>query len=368
MQVRFSNSGPDQTLFYSTLRNRVDGYFTENNISKHCNREMVVKTIILLLAYIVPFVAMLILHPSFLISLVLWLIMGLSAAGVGMSVMHDANHGAYSQNKTVNFWLGGTLNLMGGSIFNWKMQHNLLHHTYTNIHDMDDDIDPKAFMRFSPHSKVRLYHKVQFIYAFFFYGVLTLYWALVKDFIQFAKYKREGINRNTPGENTKVILNMIITKVFYVGIFIFLPIFVFHLPVWNVISGFLLMHFVAGIVLTVVFQLAHTVEGTSHPVPNDKGTIENNWAVHQMNTTVNFSRRNKWISWYVGGLNFQVEHHLFPTICHVHYPNIAGIVKQTAEESGVPYLENITFLNALQSHIRTLKRFGGLPQINEAIA
>ncbi|HXC07258.1 MAG TPA: acyl-CoA desaturase [Bacteroidia bacterium] len=368
MQVRFSNSGPDQTLFYSTLRNRVDGYFSDNNISKHCNTEMVVKTIVLLLAYVVPFLALISFHPSFAISLVLWAFMGLSAAGVGMSVMHDANHGAYSKNKTVNFWLGGTLNLMGGSIFNWKMQHNQLHHTYTNIHDMDDDIDPKAFMRFSPHSKRRWYHNLQFVYAFFFYGVLTLYWAILKDFIQFAKYKKEGLNKNTAAENKKVMLNMVITKVLYMGIFIVLPVTVFALPFWQVIGGFLLMHFVAGIVLTVVFQLAHTVEGTTHPLPDSKGSIENNWAVHQMNTTVNFSRRNRWLSWYVGGLNFQVEHHLFPTICHVHYPHIAAIVKQTAEESGVPYLENITFWNALHSHIRTLKRFGGLPQINEAIA
>jgi linoleoyl-CoA desaturase len=368
MQVRFNSNGKDQTLFYSTLRNRVEGYFTENNISRHCNREMVVKTAVLLLAYCVPFVCLLVFHPSVWVSMGLWSIMGFSVAGVGMSVMHDANHGAYSKSKTVNFWLGGTLNLLGGSIFNWKMQHNLLHHTYTNISDMDDDIDPKAFMRFSPHSEVKWYHRLQFVYAFFFYGIITLYWALLKDFIQFAKYKREGVNKNTNKENRRVLLNMAGIKLFYFGIFICLPVFVFAIPFWQVLSGFLLMHFIAGIILTVVFQLAHTVEGTSHPLPDSKGSIENNWAVHQMNTTVNFSRKSRFISWYVGGLNFQVEHHLFPTICHVHYPNIAKIVKETAEEAGVPYLENITFMDALQSHIRTLKRFGNIPQLNEAIA
>jgi linoleoyl-CoA desaturase len=127
------------------------------------------------------------------------------------------------------------------------------------------------------------------------------------------------------------------------------------------------MHFVAAIILSVVFQLAHTVEGTTHPLPDECGNIENSWAIHQMNTTVNFATHNKWISWYVGGLNFQVEHHLFPRICHVHYPAIAPIVKKTAEEFGVPYLENPTFGKALKSHLTTLQRFGRLPSPNEAI-
>ena len=146
------------------------------------------------------------------------------------------------------------------------------------------------------------------------------------------------------------------------------PVMVFGIPFAVVISGFLLMHFAAGLILTTVFQLAHTVEGTSHPLPDQFGNIENSWAIHQVNTTVNFSRHNKWISWYVGGLNFQIEHHLFPRVCHVHYPAIAPIVKQTAEEFGLTYMENETFGAALRSHISTLQRFGRLPSMNEAIA
>ena len=127
------------------------------------------------------------------------------------------------------------------------------------------------------------------------------------------------------------------------------------------------MHFVAGVVLTVIFQLAHTVEGTSYPIPNEEGNIENHWAIHQLNTTVNFSRNSKIISWFVGGLNYQVEHHLFPNICHVHYPKISPIVKQTAEEFGIPYLENNSFTDAILSHIRALRKFGKIPDINEAV-
>jgi linoleoyl-CoA desaturase len=146
-----------------------------------------------------------------------------------------------------------------------------------------------------------------------------------------------------------------------------LPVFIFHIAFVKILLGYLLMQFISGVILTVVFQLAHTVEGTTHPLPNENYTIENNWAIHQMNTTVNFSRHNKLISWYVGGLNFQVEHHLFPNICHVHYPEISEIVKSTAEEFGIPYLENDTFMTALNSHIKAVIQFGKMPNINEAI-
>lgn len=358
MQIKFIDKDRDRNLFYATLRQRVDAYFKEHKISKFHNRQMVLKTIILLSAYSVPFAYMLLFKPSTGISIGLWTIMGFALAGIGMSVMHDANHGAYSKSSRVNYWLGHTLNLLGGSVFNWKLQHNILHHTYTNIVHLDDDIDDKLVMRFSPHTNVKWYHRFQVVYAFLFYGILTLYWALLKDFVQFSAYTKEGVNTSTKQQNRRILLKIILSKLVYFSIFIFIPVFVLGIHAGVCIGGFLLMHFIAGLVLTVIFQLAHTVEGTSHPVPDETGLIENNWAIHQLNTTVNFSRKNKWISWYVGGLNFQVEHHLFPTICHVHYPNLAPIVKLTATEFGIPYLENKTFGVALRSHISTLRRFG----------
>jgi linoleoyl-CoA desaturase len=365
---RFIDADKDKAVFFATLRKRVDAYFKEQGISKHYNAQMVIKTIVLLSSYIVPFILLLTLKPSFGISMLLWSIMGFGLAGIGMSIMHDANHGAYTSSHTANFWLGSTLNMLGGSIFNWKLQHNLLHHTYTNIIHLDDDIDDKLVLRFSPHTEVKWYHRLQIVYAFLFYGILTLYWTLLKDFIQFNRYTKDGVNKSTPAQNRIIFLKIVLSKIFYFLAIIFVPVYFFALPLWQVVTGFLLMHFIGGQVLTLIFQLAHTVEGTTHPVPNQDLTIENNWAVHQMNTTVNFSRKSKFISWYVGGLNFQVEHHLFPTICHVHYPAVSEIVKATAEEFGVPYLENETFMQAVTSHVRTLHRFGKLPDINEALA
>jgi linoleoyl-CoA desaturase len=366
--IRFIDKDKDKAKFFSTLRQRVDGYFKENKLSKHYNSAMVVKTVVLLSGYILPFIALLLFKPTFGISVLIWMIMGFSLAGIGMSIMHDANHGAYSSSHKINLWLGHTLNLLGASVENWKLQHNLLHHTYTNIVTHDMDIQDKVILRFSPHTDVKWYHKLQVLYAIMFYGITTLYWAILKDFLQFMTYKKDGLNKNTKSQNRIFLLKLIFDKALYFFILLFVPVYFFGIPFSEIILGFLIMHFFAGVVLTVVFQLAHTVEGTTHPLANQEGTIENNWAVHQMNTTVNFSRQDKFITWYVGGLNFQIEHHLFPTICHVHYPAIAGIVKSTAEEFGVPYLENKTFGDAINSHVATLRRFGRLPDINEALA
>ncbi len=368
LQKKVKFVSKDRNLFFATLRKRVDTYFAENNISKQANTEMVVKSIVLLTCYVVPFICLLAFQPAYPGSLLLWFIMGLGVAGIGMSVMHDANHGAYSTNKTLNFVMGHTLNLVGGSAFNWKLQHNILHHTYTNIVDKDEDIQDRLVLRFSPHTNVKFYHKLQWVYAFVFYGLLTLYWVIAKDFVQYKLFIKNGVNANSSAENKKMLFKMVLVKLVYFSIVIALPVVVFAIPLGQVLLGFLLMHFVAGIILTVVFQLAHTVEGTSHPRPDENGTIENDWAIHQMHTTVNFSRDNKFINWYVGGLNYQIEHHLFPRVCHVHYPAISHIVKETAEEFGIPYMENKTFGQALRSHIATLRRFGRLPDINEAIA
>lgn len=357
-QIRFIDNDKNKTIFFSTLRNRVDQYFKTNNISKHYNASMVVKTFVLLSAYILPFICILFLQLPVGVNFLLWSIMGFSLAGIGMAIMHDANHGSYSASHKTNYWLGHTLNLLGGSVFNWKLQHNMLHHTYTNVIHMDDDIEDKLILRFSPHTEVKWYHKFQFVYAFLFYGILTLYWAFFKDFVQFYKYTKIGLNKSSKEQNRIILTKIILSKIIYISIFLLIPILVLKLPVGLHLAGFFLMHFLSGIILTVIFQLAHTVENTTHPVPDETGTIENNWAIHQLNTTVNFSRKNKIISWYVGGLNFQVEHHLFPNICHVHYPSIAPIVKQTAEEFGIPYLENKSFLKAVNSHIRMLKAFG----------
>lgn len=348
----------DKSVFFPTLQKRVSDYFKENNITRYANTSMVIKTIVLLTAFFAPLALMVIFHlPSWLV-LSLYALMGFAKAGIGMSIMHDANHGAYSKNKRVNTWLGYTLNLMGGMVFNWRLQHNVLHHTYTNIDGMDDDIENKLVLRFSPHSTTKRFHRLQFIYVFFFYSILTLYWVVAKDTVQYFKYRKNGVNRYSEKENRFYLISMFFLKALYLFYLLALPLWVQGYSFGLVIGGFLIMHAIGGLVLGLVFQLAHSVEEASFPLPNAANIIENDWAMHQLNTTVNFARGNKLLSWYVGGLNFQVEHHLFPNICHVHYPEISKIVEQTAKEFNVPYLCSPTIRTAVGSHIRMLKRFG----------
>lgn len=356
----------DKTLFAQVLRKRVDAYFTENNISPYANGAMVLKTVILLSAYLVPFAVLMIFMPGTWVALGLYFIMGLALAGIGMSVMHDANHGAYSANPMVNQLVGYSLNILGGSAHNWKLQHNVLHHTYTNIDKYDDDIQDRAILKFSPHSQTKGFHKYQWFYSFFLYGLLTFYWVVAKDFVQYRNYKSRGVHNLSGAQNFFWLLRVTLMKLSYLAAFILLPLYVGM--AWPlVVGGFLLMHFVAGFVLTVTFQLAHTLEETQHPLPNADGVIENDWAIHQMETTVNFAPKNKFLSWYVGGLNYQVEHHLFTRISHVHYPAIAPIVRQTAEEFGIAYKVNPTLWSAVQSHVRFLKTLGRMPDLNEAL-
>jgi linoleoyl-CoA desaturase len=357
---------PDKNLFFPTLKKRVDQYFVENHKSRYANKTMVIKTVVLLSAYILPYILLITFTPPIWVSLLLWLVMGAGISGIGMSVMHDANHGAFSKKPLINKWLGNTINLAGAGVMNWKLQHNVLHHTYTNIARLDEDIKDRGVIKLSPHEHVQSMHRFQWVYAFFFYGILTLYWVILKDFIQYYHFIKSGVNRQSKTENRQMLVGLIFMKIVYFAILFALPIFVFQIPFLQILAGFLVMHFTAGLVLTVIFQLAHSVEGTQHPLPNAQGIIEKDWAVHQLETTVNFSPRNKWLSWYIGGLNFQIEHHLFPKVCHVHYPKLAPIVQQTAKEFGLTYLENRTFLTALKSHIISLKRFG-TPNLNEAI-
>lgn len=358
MQAALKFSKNDPQHFFKTLHQRVNQYFKQNGLSKKANGKMVVKTIAMLLMFLVPYALLLADLPIDAGYGLLWYtLFGISFAGIGFSVMHDANHGAYSSRKWVNELLSQTMNLIGGNSFTWRVQHNHLHHTYTNIYELDEDIEDKPFLRLSPHGKYRWYHKFQHIYALLLYSLSTLSWISYKDFKQYAEYKRSGMFETLNLNPTKEFIILLVSKVFYYFYLIGIPLLA-GVSGWVVGVGFILMHLVSGLLITIVFQLAHVVEGPSHFKPEPTGTMENTWAVHQLNSTANFAPDSSLISWFVGGLNFQIEHHLFPHICHIHYKKISSIVKQTAQEFGIPYHEFPRFWPAVQSHIQTLKQFG----------
>jgi linoleoyl-CoA desaturase len=231
---------------------------------------------------------------------------------------------------------------------------------------MDEDISSKPALRLSPHEKRNFSHRFQWLHAFILYGLTTLFWVTAKDFIQFARYKNNNVSNASDGENRLILFKIVILKVVYFLVFLLVPVLLFSISFTQVLMGFLLMHFIAGVVLTVIFQLAHSLEGTNHPLPKN-GVLENDWAIHQMNTTMNFSPDNRLLSWYVGGLNYQVEHHLFPRISHVHYPALSRIVRSTASEYHIPYLQHQTFRKAITAHIYFLKKLGKISSLEEAI-
>lgn len=355
-QIRFSKPRPDD--FAKVLRGRVNAYFKENNISKYANTNMVIKTVFMLALYIVPMVLLLTLFESSGLILLMWILMGFGMAGIGLSIMHDANHQAYSKRAWVNNLLGKLINIVGGSDVNWRIQHNVLHHTYTNVAGMDEDIDSGVLMRFSPNQKRRKGHRFQHIYAWFLYGLMTIMWVTSKDYQQYGRYKKRGLIKTQSDSNGKVLTTLVMSKIIYLGITVGLPLIFSPLPWWGTVLGFLLMHFVAGITLACIFQPAHVVPSSDFPKPDKTGNIETDWVVSQLMNTANFARDSKVFSWYVGGLNYQIEHHLFPNICHVHYKKISEIVRDTAFEYNLPYYSYSTFLEALRGHGKMLKDLG----------
>lgn len=355
-QVRFNpRNNPE---FVKELRMRVNSYFKDKGITKYANTEMKVKTITLISLYFIPFILMLTgVISGFWPVMAMWILMSLGMSGIGLSVMHDANHGAYSQNPKVNKVLGYLVNFLGAYHVNWKIQHNVLHHSYTNVEGHDDDIE-NALMRFSPSQPRRVLNRFQAYYAPFLYGLLTINWLVFKDFKQVIKYNRENLLKAQKLTFPKAITEVVVNKIWYVALTLVLPMIVVDLAWWQILVGFLTMHFISGVILSFIFQLAHVIEETDFFEADESGSMENNWAVHQLMTTANFARKNKVLSWYVGGLNYQVEHHLFPNICHVHYREISKVIKKTAEEYGVPYHEHRTFFGAVRSHFALLNQLG----------
>lgn len=342
--------------FSKTVKARVQDYFNSNNLSPHANTAMVLKTLILLTLYFGAYA--LILSGAFSLN-AMWFfsfLMGVGMAGIGFSISHDALHGAYSSNSTVNKILGLSFDLMGANGYIWKITHNIVHHTYTNIHGHDEDLEVAEFIRLSPHSEYKWVHRFQHILAFFAYSFATLFWVFIKDYRYFFKENLGPYeNKSHPFSEW---FTLITTKLLYYTYILVIPMLVLDITWVQLIIGFLTLHLTAGLILGIIFQLAHVVEETDHPTPNEENMIDEHWMIHEMVTTNNFARKNKLLSWYIGGLNYQIEHHLFPKVCSIHYPEISHIVEKTAIEFGIPYNHHDTFREAIASHFRTLKKFG----------
>lgn len=319
---------------------------------------MVFKTIFMLLLFFTP-LAVIIFGSisSTLLLFGLFVLSGLGMAGIGMGIMHDAIHGSYSKNKFVNKIMGYTINLIGANNEVWRLQHNVLHHSYTNIEDHDDDINAPFFLRFSPNAEKNKLHKFQHLYAWFFYGLSTISWITSKDFVRLTRYYKMGLVKDKRTYRLG-LLKISLWKLVYYSYALVLPLALSGFAPGIIILAFLAMHFVTGLTISLVFQSAHVVADASFPLPNEEGNMEDERLIHQLVTTCNFSTKSRVLAWLVGGLTNQIEHHLFPNISHVHYRKIAPIVEQTSKEFGLPYNNNGNFLSAIAKHFKMLHMLG----------
>ena len=319
---------------------------------------MKLKTVIMLILYFVPLIVINLGLVSNIYGLfALYLTSGFGMAGIGMGVMHDAIHGSYSSNKRNNIRLGYTMNLIGANATVWKIQHNVLHHAYTNIDQADDDINPPFVLRFSPHAKKYWMHRFQHLYVWFFYGLSTISWITSKDFIRLKRYRKMGFFRNKKDYNSE-LWKMIGWKLIYYSYTLILPMIIVPVTWWIILLAFISMHFLAGIYMSLVFQTAHVMPEAKYPLPDQNGQMANEWAIHQMATTTNYAPQSKYFSWLIGGLNYQIEHHLLPDICHIHYKNLSHIVSATAREFGIPYNTKQNFFKAIRDHTKMLQQLG----------
>ncbi len=351
-KVTFNNSN---SLFFQSVKQSVEDYFRNGNIRKVGNWKLYLKTIILIPLAIAIYVGLLTLHYPAAVGILFSGLLGFTLAAIGFNVMHDACHGSYSRHKWVNELMGLTNNALGGNAYIWKVKHNIIHHTYTNIDGVDDDIAIGTLLRQAPTQKRLLVHRYQYLYMFVLYAFTTFAWVLVLDFIKY--FSRKVYTTPLRPMDTKEQVIFWAGKILYMLFYIVIPILFVGWEAW--LFGFISMHVIMGLTLAIVFQLAHLVEHTTFEAASlSPKVIQSEWAVHEVKTTADFAAKSKVVSWLIGGLNYQIEHHLFPHISHVHYPQLSRIVREQCLKFDLPYNYYPTLAKALRSHIVMMKRLG----------
>jgi linoleoyl-CoA desaturase len=346
---------PADTGFQAEVRRRVARYFQETGKRERDLPAMYLKTAIIFVWLTGSWALLVFAAQSWWQALPLAVILALAMAALGFSIQHDGGHNAYSRRRWVNKLAAGTLDLMGASSYLWRWKHSIIHHTYTNVTGVDTDVEIGAIVRVTPHQKRWWFHRWQQFYLWMLYGLTASRWHLYGDF-------KEVITgwmgpHRIPRPRGRELAVFVGGKVFSYGWLLIVPMF-FH-PIWLVVCYYAIVTGVMGVAMSIVFQLAHCVGEADFPMPDPTtARLGDSWAVHQVETTVDFARGNWPLSWWLGGLNFQIEHHLFPRVCHIHYPAISRIVEETCREYGVRYQVHHTFGDGLVSHYRWLREMG----------
>lgn len=340
---------------HNELRKRVQAYFEDKKILQTGNRKLFFKAAILITIFLALYIHLVFFTPIWYVAITECIFLGGTIAAIGFNVMHDGSHGSFSQRKFLNRLAAYSISMLGANHFMWNMKHNMIHHSFTNVDGVDDDIEIGVLMRMAPTQKHLKMHKFQHVYFWVLYMLLYIFWIFFSDY---KKYFNQKIG-NVPLKKMELRQHLAfwMVKIYHAAVFIVIPIAFAGWLAWLI--GFLTVCFVAGFILSIVFQLAHTVEHTEFPIASiDTNKLPDEFAAHQIKTTANFATKNKLVSWLVGGLNFQIEHHLFPKISHVHYPAISHIIKSVCAEYQLQYIEYPTTRKAIAAHVRFLRQMG----------
>ncbi|HKZ39295.1 MAG TPA: acyl-CoA desaturase [Chryseolinea sp.] len=345
-----------QSSFFKTLKEKVDNHFSSHRMDTAGNRILYFKSAVQLISAVSIYIILVFYTPGNFLAILLCGLFGFNMAIIGFNIMHEGGHQSFSKHPWLNKISAYSLNALGGNAHYWKIKHNVNHHTYTNIEGMDSDIDVKPFMRLHEDQPHYWFHRFQHWYWFILYGISYMAWVFYEDFEKYFT-RRIAANSEPMKFSAKEHLVFWTTKLMYVGIYLVIPIIMVG---WvKAFIGYIIISFVCGLVTSVVFQLAHMVEDTQFPKPNPlSNKVQQEWAVHQVETTANFATKNKVISWFLGGLNFQIEHHLFPRISHIHYPRLSVFVKETCKEYNIQYTEYSSLIKAFYSHLMHIRKLG----------
>ncbi|MBV9987029.1 MAG: acyl-CoA desaturase [Chitinophagaceae bacterium] len=340
---------------HTDLKKRVQEYFDQKGIKSTGTPKLFTKAISMVIALIAVYIHLLVWTPVWYLALGECVLLGGLVASIGFNVMHDGSHGSFSTNKWVNRIAASSISLLGANHFMWNMKHNMIHHSFTNVDGVDDDIEIGFLMRMAPTQKKLKMHKFQHFYFWALYMLLYVFWIFFADYRKYFSRKIGTVPLKKM--HLKDHIEFWGVKLYHAAVFIVIPVAAVGWVDW--VIGFMTMSVVAGFVLSIVFQLAHTVEHTEFPtVDIESNKLPDEFAAHQIKTTANFATKNKLVSWLVGGLNFQIEHHLFPKISHVHYPAISQIVKSVCMEYQLQYVEYPTMRKAVKAHVRFLRDMG----------
>jgi linoleoyl-CoA desaturase len=345
--------------FPKVLRRRLDDFFSDGNISPKADRTMWVKIAVGLGVLTGSWIALYALKPDSWKFVGLYLLNAIAQTFLLLNIAHDSNHNAISSMRSVNKSLNYVFDVCGISSYMWRILHHRGHHSCINLHGEDDALTGRGILRFTPHEPRAPLQRFQHIYALLLYAVFSLDYVFVRDFECFFFPSHDYLKNMKHPAREYVIL--IAGKAFYLTYMLVLPVVLLGKSPLLVGLAFVLAHLIVGLSVALVFQTTHCVDSTYFPMNRSEF---DNGIYHIFATTADYATTKPLVGWLTGGLNHHVVHHLCPFVCHTHYASLTRIVKETAEEFGIPYRQHPTMRRAIKHHLLLLKQLGSADQLS----